>query len=158
QQTESALGRVQRHQRLVDECTKEVDDVVRLQVIAGADALGGGEGEAVSEDGAAPQQRALAVVQQIEAPVERRRERLLARPRVTRPTSEEAEAVIEPADDLCGGEMTNTCRGELDRERYSVETFADLRHRGGRVRGRFEAGIGGGSPLHEQSVCLRGRE
>src|SRR5262245_12301839 len=111
QQAESVLGGMQCHQRLVDECATEADDVVRLQVIAGADALGSGESEAVSEDGAAPQQRALPVVQQIEAPVERRRERLLARPRVTRPTSEEAEAVIEPADDLCGGEMTNTRRG-----------------------------------------------
>src|SRR5262249_14015617 len=77
--------------------------------------------------------------------------------RVTRPTSEEAEAVIEPADDLCGGEMANTRRGELDGERYSVETLADLRHRGGRVRGGFEADIGSGSPFHEQSDCLRRR-
>ena len=54
EQPVAVLLRMQRDQRLVDQGTESVDDVAGGEALAGADALGGGEREAVDEHGTAP--------------------------------------------------------------------------------------------------------
>ena len=44
---------------------------------------------------------------------------------------EHAEAMFEPLGELGRGQQSDAGRGELDRERYAVQPFADLRHRAG---------------------------
>src|SRR6185369_821195 len=104
---------MQRDERLVDERAQHVDDVVTLEPVARADAFRRGEREAVDEGGAAPEQRALAVGEELMAPVEGRGERLLALTRPPRSAGEQAEPVVEPARDLVRREMADTGSGEL---------------------------------------------
>ena len=67
--------------RLVDERDEQVEHVDGLDVASGADALGRVEREAAGEHREPPEQRPLALGQQVVAPVDRRLQRLLARQR-----------------------------------------------------------------------------
>ena len=68
--------------------------------LAGRDRRGRFEREATGEDRQPPEYCALLLCEQIEAPVERRAQRLLARQRSVGSTGEQPEAVIETSTDL----------------------------------------------------------
>ena len=72
------------HERLVDEAAEHLQ-------LAVAHGLECGQVEAAGEGAEAPEQRALVVVEQVVAPVERRGERLLARERRAPAGGEHAE-------------------------------------------------------------------
>ena len=59
------------HQRLVDQRAEQVEHVLALDPLAGADLLGRLEGKAAGEHGEAAKQRPLVVGEQLMAPVDR---------------------------------------------------------------------------------------
>ena len=71
-----------------------------VDVAAGGDLLGRVEREAAGEHREAPEHRALALGQQLVAPVDRRLQRLLAGQHRARAAGEQPEAVVEPGRDL----------------------------------------------------------
>ena len=70
------------------------------------------------------QDRALAVRQQVVAPLNGRPERLVARQGGAAPAGEQAEPVGQAIEDLLGGQYSRPDRGELDRQRQAVEATA----------------------------------
>ena len=76
----------------------------------------------------------LAGLEQVVAPVDRRRERLLARQQRAAAAGEQAEAVVEPREDLVDAHRAHPRRRELDGERDAVEARADRCDRRRRCR------------------------
>ena len=131
------------HEAVVDE-RAEHDDVDV------ADALGGLERPPAGEDGQSHERLALAVVEQFEAPRDRRRQRPLARRSIARARAEQLRATLEPRQQLRRREVANPRRGQLERKREPVEAAADRRHaRGVRVVQR-EGRIGGARACGEE--------
>ena len=115
-------------ERLVDELADDVEHRERVDVVAGGDGLGGVEVEVTGEHREPREHRSLGVVELVVGPVDRRPQRLVAAHRASGRSGEEPEALVEPLRDLRRGEHAGARRGELDRERDSVETPAYLEH------------------------------
>ena len=84
---------------------------------------------------------ALVRAEEVVAPADRRRERLLARRRVARAGREQVRLALEPVEDLRWREQLRARRGELDRERQAVEPGADASDLGCAAVVELEAGI-----------------
>ncbi len=132
-------------ERLLDEPREHVGAAGHVEPVAGADRLDGGELEAAGEDGEPAEEHPLVGLEQVVAPLERRRERLLPRRRRAVARAEQAEAVVEPLGDRRRAERSQPARGELERERQAVEPEADagdvrrvllVEHESGRRRRR----------------------
>jgi hypothetical protein len=68
------------------------------------------------------------------------------------------EPLIEPAGQLGRGQHANPCRRQLGRQRDTIQTTAQQRHRA-RIRGiEREARLHRPSPLHEQDHCVARRD
>ena len=87
-------------QRLVDQPRDQPRDPAAVDGAAGADLLGGLQGEAAGEDGQAPEEHALLAGEQVVAPVDGGAQRLLARARRAAATGQDVEAVAEACRDL----------------------------------------------------------
>ena len=133
----SATGVFGRHQRLVDQQGELIEDLVALHFGVTGNGLGGVEVETAEEDREPPEQNALGLGQQGMRPVHRRAQRLLPTHRCPCATGQEAEAVVQAADNLLQRECTDAGGGQLDRQRHAVEPLADLGHGGGVVRRRW---------------------
>jgi hypothetical protein len=83
-------------------------------------------------------------------PVDRATKRLVALHRGPAPARQQAELVVEARRDLGGGHRLDWGRGELDGERYPVESRADLRDRRCVLRCEREARTRVGRTLDEQ--------
>ena len=111
--------------RLLDETCEHVGDARTVELAAGAHALDRLELEAAGEDREPTKQRPLVRLEQVVAPLQRRRERLLPRRRRVAHAAEHAEAVVEPLRDRRRTERPQAAGGELERERQAVEAKAD---------------------------------
>ena len=99
-----------------------------------ADAFGGRHRAAADEHGELRESVLLALVQQVEAPLDRLRERRLACGCVARRVAEQLVLLVESFEQLAGVEHVDAGGRELERERQPVEPPADRGHRrAGRV-------------------------
>ncbi len=87
-----------------------------------------GERAPAHEDGERLVQRALPVVQEPVAPLDRRAERALALGKVDRPLHLQCQPFVERFEDLRGRKHHEACSDQLDRQRQSVEPLADSPH------------------------------
>ena len=129
-------------ERLVDQAAEESDRLLALQRIPCADVLGRLQAEAPGEHREAPQEDLLVGIEQIEAPGERRPQRLLPGHRRAAPPGEQVEGVVEALDDLRGGQGADPGRRELDCQRHPVEPVAEGRDRDCVLVVQLEAGGG----------------
>ncbi len=134
---------------------EEGDCLAALERILGADVLRRLQPEASGEHRQAPQERLLALVEQVVAPGQRRPQRLLAGHGRAAPRREQVERVVEALDDLLGGEGAHPRRRQLDRQRHPVEPVAECRDRRRVVVVKLEAGGGLGRPRGEEPHRLR---
>ncbi len=81
---------------------------------------------AAGEDRERREEPALLVVEQVVAPLDRRAQRLVACRPVPRAFREDGEPLSQSFGELCGRELANACRGELESERKAVDGDADL--------------------------------
>ena len=123
------------HQAVVDEGGK------RPQAGA-ADRLGGIQRAAAGEHGQPGEQRPLARLEQLVAPVDRRAQRVLAGGRVARAGREQVKAVLEPREHRRRVEQLGARGGQLEGEREPVEGPADAGDRAGVGIGQREVGCG----------------
>ena len=93
---------------------------------------------------------ALALVEQIVAPIDERAQRLLPRQDVAAAAGEHAEALVEPLAQLARAEHLDARRGELDGERDAVEPPADVGDDRRVLVGQRETVVGGARPLDEE--------
>ena len=151
------------HQRLVDQPAEHGDGLAAPQRILGADVLGRLQPEAAGEHREPAQQHLLAGLEQLEAPGERRPQRLLAGHRRAGSGREQVERVVEALDDLSRGEDAHPRRRQLDRQRHPVEAVAEGGDRVRVVAAELESGRGlrgaGGEQPHRLRLqrLLRGR-
>ena len=120
--------------------------------------LGRIETEASGEDAQACEHRLLLRVEQVEAPVERRAQRLLALGPVARAAAEELEPLPEAREQRLRRQQLDAGRGELDRERQPVEPHAELRDRRRVLVRHGEARRDGPRALEEERHRLVPRE
>ena len=142
-------------ERLVDQAAEQSDRLLALERILGADVLGRLQAEAPGEHREAPQEDLLVGLEQVEAPGERRPQRLLPGHRRAAPAREQVERVVEALDDLCGGEDADPGRRELDRQRHPVEAVAEGRDRDRVLVVQLEAGGGLARANREEPHRLR---
>src|SRR5687767_7075040 len=70
----------------------------------------------------------LSLGQLVVAPLNRRTKRLMPRQHGAARSGEKPEAIVQPRADVLDREQFRPGRGELDRERYSIQAPADLHH------------------------------
>src|SRR6266516_1059759 len=68
----------------------------------------------------------LFLLEEAKAPVDRGSERLMTRDGDPARAGQEAEPVIQSSSDLVGREGADARRGQLDRQRHTIQTAADL--------------------------------
>ena len=114
--------------------------------------------EAAHEHGQVPVRPLLGGVEQLVAPLDGGSHRLVASRGEPRPAAQRAQSRLEISEDLRGRHDPDPRRGELDRERQTVESLTQLGDR--RVRGgiRDELGFPLPRPLEEQPVPGLGSE
>ena len=118
-------------QALIDERGQEIEHLAIFDLVAGADPLRRLERPPTGKYRKPPHQELLVVLQEVVTPVDHRAQRLLARERRARSSSQEAEAMIQPAIDLFDGERSHPRRRQLDRQRDPIEPMADGNERRG---------------------------
>jgi hypothetical protein len=128
-----------RHQAFVGQHRLQIEDAVFVDAIAGADLLRSLQSEGPGEHRQAAKQRAFGDRQQLVAPGQRGPERLLAIQRRSAAGRQHREAVAESLGDLSRRERPHARRGELERERHSIQPEADLGHRPGVVLAQRKA-------------------
>ena len=124
---------VDHDERLVDEARHQVEHVLAVNAVAGADLLGGFERPSAGERREPPQQPALGVREQVVAPVEGRFQRRCRPIGVRSRPREQSKAIVEPGVDLLDRQDLQPRRRQLDRQRDAVEPPADLGHGAGVV-------------------------
>ena len=118
--------------------------------IAGAHLLGGFERPPCWKDREATEQSSLRLGEQFVAPVDGRLERALARNRRAAPAGQQTETILQPSVDLVERQHVQPCSRQLDCERYSVETQADLGDRRDVAGGDSESSVDRQGTVHEQ--------
>src|SRR5262249_31758374 len=114
----------------------------------------GGKIEGPGEHGEPPEEDALVGLEEVVAPLQRRRERLLSRRRSRAGAAQELKAVCEPLSERGRGERAAAAGRKLEREREPVQPEANACDVG-RVRlVELEARRGRLRPLDEQPNCL----
>ena len=117
------------HQRTAGEPADHVDHGSCRHVERLEDGLDGGKGCAASEGGKRPQASLVVGKQQVVAPPDRRLECSPAfRPAAGR-VAQHVEPIVEAASDLLDRQRLGSCRGELYRQRKTIERTAQLVHR-----------------------------
>ena len=119
-----------------------------------ADALGSLQRAAADEDAQPHERLALLRAEQVEAPVDRGGERLLARGRVARAARQHVRLALEPLQDLARREQLRARRGQLDCERQSVELPADASNLGCAGRVELELRVDRLCAGREEAHCI----
>ena len=127
-------------------------------VAAGDDRFRGGEVRAAGEHREPVQRLAFGVVEQVVGPVDRVAQRLVPLQRRAAAPGEQLEALIEPRDQILGGQRPHARRGQLDRERDPVEATTELRDRARVAIGEREVALRVLRAIHEQPHRVRSRE
>src|SRR5258705_1015140 len=112
-------------------------------------ALCRGEREATDKNGHLPEEHLLGLVEQLVAPRDRVSKGALALRNVASPSGQHGEPLVEPLEEGCRGEHLGTGRSQLDRERKTIQTVADLLH-GRRIAVKAEIRLDRQRPLTEQ--------
>ena len=107
------------------------------------------------EDREQPERRALVLVEEALAPLDRAPQRLLPLREVAGVAAEDAGVLAQPVPQLARREQRDPGGRQLDREGQPVEPDADLGHVRGVVVGELEPRTGIACPLDEQPSCLR---
>ena len=132
-----ALGE---QQRFLGQRGEQVEHLLRLDRIAGADPLGRFQARPAGEHREPAQDHPFGVGEQLPAPVDDRAQRLVPRQRGAAAAGQQAEPVVEPVGELIEGHGAQPGRGQFDRQRHPVQRPADAHHRrqraGRRPRGR----------------------
>ena len=123
------------HQRRVDKPAESAEGP-RLAEIVGAHPLDRLQRERSGEHRQPSEEHPLVVGEQVMAPGQGGRQRLLTGDRCPASSAEQRERVAEACGDLLRREHRDTRRSELQRQRHTVEAITDLRHRSGVVVGR----------------------
>ena len=115
-------------------------------------------GAAPAEHAEPTQQTALAGVEQLVAPADRRSQLLLARGQITGTVRQQLEWFVEPLEKLLGGQKLDPDRRQLNREWERVNRSADLGDDGRVVGCEAKVRARGLSPPNEQLHCGRSRD
>src|ERR1700693_5236994 len=83
------------HERLVDEMREKVENALALDAFAGADDFGRLEAPSSDKNGEPPKEKALAIKEEVVAPVDHGAQRLLAGEDGSAAAGEETESVVE---------------------------------------------------------------
>jgi hypothetical protein len=113
------------------------------------------ERAAAGKDREAGEELLLVRIEQGVAPVDRRTQRLLPRSEIARPSPQQLQPALEPAEQLLGREQPAPGCGELEGERQTVETSANRRQHGFVA---CEIGPDRAGALSEQRECLLQRQ
>ena len=113
--------------RLGDQPGDGVEDVVALDVVAGAHRFGGGEVEGAGEHGQAGEHVAIGRLEQAVGPVDRRPQGLVARFGGAPAAGQDTEPAVEPVVDLGRRHGRHPGGRQLDGERDPVEPAAQPR-------------------------------
>ena len=128
QQPVAVSGVVELDQALVDQAGQGIEHVDGSDdVLVGGDRFGPVERERALEDGEAAQHRLVDVVEQVDAPRDRREQRLLPRQRGAGAAGEQPEGVVEAARQPLQRHRSDPCGGQFESERDAVEPGADGR-------------------------------
>ena len=139
-----------RHERLLGEPRERIRRHLRVEAVAGAHLLDGVELEPAGEYGQPPEEHRFVGLEQVVAPLQRRRQRLLPRRRGVAAVAQDPEAVVEPLRDRRRAQRAESTRGELERERQAVESQADARDILGDVLVELEPGCRRRGSLDEE--------
>jgi len=102
----------------------------------------------------APEQLPFRIGQQLIAPVHGCFECPLPRDGCARAAREQPESILQPDVDLIHRQDRHACRGQLDRERNTIETAADLCDHSRVGRSHRQTRFNGGRTLDEESGGL----
>ncbi len=138
------------HERLVHQRDQRLESGSRRFPIAGADAGCRLEPAASRKDRKPAKQHAFAILEQRVAPLERRRQRLMARRNVALRRREHVEVLRDPHLQFAQAERRKARRRKFDRERDAVEPPADLGDRAGGLIVELEVIVGGVRALREE--------
>ncbi len=138
------------HERLRDQLGDQVDRVGGLDVER-ADVDGRIERERAGEDRQAAQQPPLGGAEQVEAPVERRAERLVARYRRAAPVPHQLHAGVEVRHDGLQAQRLDAAGGQFEGQGDAVELATQARHERCVVVPQFVASAARCRPLDEQA-------
>ncbi len=128
--------------RFAGEPGQQVDHRLRGAAESRCQVDGGIDRPALNEHPEPRQKPLLDGGQQPEAPLEQGDQVAMAMIAARIITAQEAKSLIQPFEHLIRREQRKTRRGELQRERHSVETLADVGDRGRIVRRQFEIRLG----------------
>ena len=109
------------------------------------------QGAAAGEHRQASEQGPRVVVEQVVAPRDRRRQRLLAFGSVARAAGEHRESSREAVGERVGAQQRHAARRQLERERQAVERRHDAGDGGRRSLVQLETRVHGGGPFGEQT-------
>ena len=143
-----------RDERLLDEARQDIRDRRRGESLPRADHFGRIELEAAGEGRQPAEEDLLVGLEQVVAPLERCRQRLLPRRCGAAARAQEAEPVVEPIGDRCSAEGAEAAGCQLERERQPVEAEADARDVLGVLVGEREARRRRGGALDEEEDGL----
>ena len=130
---------------------ERLDPLQDVEVGLLGDVLGGGQREPADEDGEAREELLLLRLQEVVAPLDRPAERPLALGETgARRRPQEIEPRVETLEQRARREKIAARRGELERQRKTVEPDAELDHRLGVRLGELEVGPGRTSSIDEQ--------
>ncbi len=117
------------HQRTAGEPADHVDRRGCRHVERFEDGLDRRQGCATGEGGQGPQAPLVVGEQQVVAPPDRRLECSAAFRSAAGRVAQHVEPIVEAAGDLLDRQRLGSCRGELDRQRQTIERSAQLVHR-----------------------------
>ena len=136
---------------LVDERRQGLEDI---EPVLAADRLSRLEGPAAGEHGEPREERALVLVQEAVAPLERRPEGALASGQVVSPADEQVERPVEATVHRLGRQELGARGGQLDRKGQPVEPRAYLRDRGNVALVELELRVDGARPRREKAHSI----
>jgi hypothetical protein len=145
-----ALGFLLDDERFVDQRRDEMQGLGGRLAFRDAHRLDVVESESAGKHAQPPQQDTVLRRQQVVAPVDGRPQRLMARQSGPAAGGQEPEAIGQTIEDLLRGEDSHSDRGQLDRQRQTVELAADVDDGGLVGRCKLESPRGGVRPLHEE--------
>jgi hypothetical protein len=139
-------------QRLVGKGLQHV-----LDVVAALHRRRAGHRHPAREDGDALGETPLVVVEQVPAPLDHGLQRAVPRQRGATAACQQPEPVRQACGDLVDGERAQPGSRQLDRERLTVQTHADLADAGEGVVVQHERPVDGLRPQDEQTNRAAGR-
>jgi hypothetical protein len=140
--------------RLVDQASHQLKDVLLRDVLVGAGLLDGFQVEPAGEYRQPRPQNLFLGRAEFVAPLHRRPQCLVTLKRGLAPPGQQAVAVIEPFQDLLRRQHPRPRRSQLDRQRDPIQPLAQASHYRTIVWRDGETRHHGGRPLGEQSYRL----